>query len=159
MNNKSTLQSLALEVHELLNGYVDLHDEIHKAQASFLSVIMRTFGKNISYDELYKKTCALEVALLGMQDDSRATKFESPLSNDEEPFFLVLTNYIGCVREAVTKLKERQAFLLEMSNGVSHSFTQLSEYESNYKVAVQAYKAEGHRLKHRYEKLLTNLHP
>jgi hypothetical protein len=153
MGNKDTLQSLALEAHESLNEYVDFHDEVHKAQSSFLSVIKRILGKSIPFEEFYEKSCALEVAWLGLLDKVKATQFESSLSSDEEAFYSVLIVYIGCVQGAVTKLKERQSFLLEMSHGTSHSFSQLSEFESNYKIAMQAYVAAGYKLKDQYEKI------
>lgn len=154
MDNKSTLKSLALEAHESLNEYVDFHDEVHKAQSSFMSVIKRTFGKSIPFDEFYKNSCALEVAWLGLLEKVKSTQFESSLSSDEEAFYSILIDYIGRVQEAVTKLKERQEFLLEMANGAGHSFTQLSDFESSYQVAVQAYVDAGHKLKRQYEMLL-----
>ena len=143
MNYKEILKDQAIEVEELLNIYINIHNYIFKKAATFISLF-----KKVDFQYLYDQTVNLLLVFDTKKIDLNNLKitFNDNISYKYQQYFNQLCLFFECLYNTVVLLKERQHQLLLKSKGNYYNFQDFMNLQNKYKSSINTYMNEGFNL-------------
>ncbi len=143
MDFEEILRQQALEIHDLLSAYINLHDVLFKKSGTFVSLF-----KKINFHDLFLKTDGLLSDFNEKKSDLDNLKaiFEGDIQDEYREYFFQMNSFFNSLYDTVVILRNRQYHLLRKSRGEKLSFDEYMKIEKEYKHAIELYMKEGQKL-------------
>jgi len=146
MQYKDILHSLAFEVNDLLNYYIQVHNDALKKAGTLSSLFRR-----VNFEKLYNDTLELSESFSTLLDKLKFFELKNYRYMDEEQkeYLRCLLRFMKKLGDTIELLKQRQTFLYDKSKckeDKDYKYRDYTQIEKLYQNSIKDYLEVGKEL-------------